>query len=306
MTDDPSASGQPEDQGVPVPPAFAPPELGALDAELARRRRVVRYVAALGVLGVVAAVVVVVAINSGGSSTKSAPIANNRANPASPVLGPVTSVPVQTLDAVGLGSIEALPKAVTGTPLTADGKPELLFIGAEFCPYCAGERWSMAVALSRFGTLHGVTTTESSSTDVDPDTHSLDFVGATYDSKYLSFVPVEAEDRNEQPLVRPSAAQTKLWDHYSNNQPGFPFLDFGNAYIALGPTFDPAVLAGLDQQQIAAKLINPADPVSRAVDGAANVLTATICELTQNQPGSVCGDSMITGLESRIDGSAAT
>ena len=46
----------------------------------------------------------------------------------------------------------------------------MLYIGAEFCPYCAAMRWSMAVALSRFGTftpLHGI---HSSSTDVDPST----------------------------------------------------------------------------------------------------------------------------------------
>src|SRR5215471_17073708 len=40
----------------------------------------------------------------------------------------------------------------SGAPLTSGGKPEMLYIGAEYCPYCAAMRWSMAVALSRFGT----------------------------------------------------------------------------------------------------------------------------------------------------------
>src|SRR5215469_5182042 len=59
---------------------------------------------------------------------------------------------------------------ITGVPasaLASDGKPEMLYIGAEYCPYCAAMRWSMAVALSRFGALstplHGI---HSSSSDV--------------------------------------------------------------------------------------------------------------------------------------------
>ncbi len=38
-------------------------------------------------------------------------------------------------------------------PAAADrrGKPEVLFVGAEFCPFCAAERWPLIVALSRFG-----------------------------------------------------------------------------------------------------------------------------------------------------------
>jgi hypothetical protein len=34
------------------------------------------------------------------------------------------------------------------TPIRA-GKPEMLYIGAEFCLYCAELRWPLAVALSR-------------------------------------------------------------------------------------------------------------------------------------------------------------
>ena len=76
----------------------------------------------------------------------------------------VTSVPASTLDAVGDGS-----GAVTGQAhddqrpdaLTANGKPEMLYMGAEYCPYCAAERWAMIVALSRFGTFTGLATVHS-------------------------------------------------------------------------------------------------------------------------------------------------
>ena len=44
------------------------------------------------------------------------------------------------------------PTKVTGSALTFDGKPGIFYYGAEYCPYCAAERWPVVVALSRFGT----------------------------------------------------------------------------------------------------------------------------------------------------------
>jgi hypothetical protein len=29
----------------------------------------------------------------------------------------------------------------------------MLYIGAEYCPYCAAERWPLVMALSKFGTF---------------------------------------------------------------------------------------------------------------------------------------------------------
>ena len=47
-----------------------------------------------------------------------------------------------TLAAVGQGSVaQPWTKASEPKPLTLHGKPELLYIGAEFCPVCAVERW---------------------------------------------------------------------------------------------------------------------------------------------------------------------
>jgi hypothetical protein len=79
----------------------------------------------------------------------------------SALTGKVTSVPAATLDQVGGGAVTSTPTRITGAPLTSGGKPEMLYMGAEYCPYCAAERWSMIVALSRFGTFNGLTTTRS-------------------------------------------------------------------------------------------------------------------------------------------------
>ena len=71
------------------------------------------------------------------------------------------------------------------------GKPELLYIGAEYCPFCAAQRWAMVAALSRFGTFSNLSLTHSASADVYPDTPTFSFYQSTYSSKYLTFTSVE-------------------------------------------------------------------------------------------------------------------
>ncbi len=48
-------------------------------------------------------------------------------------------------------------------------KPQVAYIGAEYCPFCASERWPMVIALSRLGTFSGLGLTTSSATDVFPE-----------------------------------------------------------------------------------------------------------------------------------------
>ena len=50
-------------------------------------------------------------------------------------------------------------------------------MGAEFCPFCAAERWPLIVALSRFGrftTLHNM---QSAQLSVFPAIQTFSFVG---------------------------------------------------------------------------------------------------------------------------------
>lgn len=274
-----------------------------------QRRRAIVVLSTVVTLAIVGAVIAVIAINSGGGTNKA--IVGNKTTIAA-VMKKVASVPAATLDSVGAGSAVAGPQAVSGVagasaPLTgANGKPQLLFIGAEFCPYCAAERWSMAVALSRFGKLSGTTFTASSGSDVYPNTSTLDFKDTTYTSKYLDFQPYEAEDRNQNPLQTVPSAANNLWGvlsakYVSNHQPGFPFLDYGNKWIMTGPTYVPDKLAGLTQTQIADQLADPTTDVAKGVDGAANIITATICNITNNQPASVCSSNTITTIQSEIN-----
>jgi hypothetical protein len=135
--------------------------------------------------------------------------------PAS-VTANIASVPASTLDTVGTGTTFGhTVTAASGAPLTAGGKPEVLYIGAEYCPYCATERWPLAVALSRFGTFTGLGGIHSSATDVYPSQPTLTFYRSAYVSKYLSFASVETTTENPRtPLQHLTAAQQGLLARY--------------------------------------------------------------------------------------------
>jgi Domain of unknown function (DUF929) len=172
----------------------------------------------------------------------------------------------------------------------------VLYIGAEYCPYCAAERWAMAVALSKFGTFTGLHGIHSSSSDVPPSIPTLTFYKTGYTSKYLVFTPVETttEDRNT-PLQKTTAAQQALLNKYdappyvSQGSTGaIPFVDFGNKFLVSGASYNPAVLQGKSWSEVAAALSDPASPISQGAVGAANSMTAAICKLTNNQPATAC------------------
>src|SRR6185437_9537503 len=121
------------------------------------------------------------------------------------VLKDVTSVSPTVAAKVGAGTaqnvFQATPK---GTALlTANGKPEVVYVGADWCPYCAATRWSTVVALSRFGSFSGLTLMRSSNNDTLPNTSTFSFQHATYTSGYISFNATETADRNRNTLATP-------------------------------------------------------------------------------------------------------
>ena len=272
-------------------------------AQQAQRRN--RMLIAGGAIVAVVAVVLSIAALSG-KSTTSTSSSGASAPPTGSALASVvtttTTVPAATLDQVGAGQVSATPSAITGPPLTSGGKPEMLYMGAEYCPYCAAERWSMVVALSRFGTFSGLAAIRSAAKDGAgqaepyPNTATWTFVNAQFASKYLTFTPVEMNTNIPDPstggyttLQTPTAEQQALLSKYdAANNGAIPFIDYGNKYLSVGASYDPGVLKGLTWSQIAADLHNPASPVAKAALGTANYMTAVICKLTGDQPASAC------------------
>jgi len=262
-----------------------------------RRKDQQRRVFAVG--GVVVALLAVIGIVIGALVSHSTS-SGQGAGPLPAGVQAKLTVPASTLAAVGIGSSSTgYLKPVTGSVLTAGGKPEMLYIGGEWCPYCAAERWAMAVALSRFGSFTPLKGIHSSSTDVYPNTATLTFYRATYTSNYLVFTPVENEDVNHNLLVAPTPSQQALWAKYDPPGDSYPFIDIGNRFIAT-VTYNPQVLQGLSWSQIAADLHNPSSAVAKGAVGSANLFTAAICKITGNAPASVCTAAPIPALEARI------
>ena len=124
----------------------------ALAARRARNRQV-GIASIVMVLVIVVTLVVIKVAGGGGSSggSVSSPAAGTpipRAQTAK-----LTSIPLSTLVAAPTTGLITSPQVIKDPKLTASGKPDLLFIGAEYCPVCATERWPMYVALAKFGTF---------------------------------------------------------------------------------------------------------------------------------------------------------
>ncbi len=204
-------------------------------AKETRRARNRTYgIVVIALVVVIVAVLVIVKAAGGGSGTGSGSEVDQASPPAgTPIpaatLAKLQSLPISTLTAAPTGGIVTTPQAVNGRALTADGKPELLFIGAEFCPHCAAERWPLYIALSKFGTFSPQPGRIHSANE-DGDVPTLTFYGTTYSSPYLTFTPVEVYTNKPQgdgyaPLQTPTQAQLTLWE--DTNGGSFPFVDFG-------------------------------------------------------------------------------
>jgi hypothetical protein len=251
---------------------------------------------------------------SGGGATNSA-TGFSATDPA--MVAQLTTIPESVFDSVGVSSQVvqvSAPLALKNQPLltgtTAAGAtvPEILYIGAEYCPYCAAQRWTTIIALSRFGTWSGLGNMTSAAKDSYANTPSFTFVRAVYKSKYLTFKSVEeytnqltASGSSYVTLQNPTAAEQKLILKYDTPKyvPGLtsadgnpiPFMTFANKFLVSGASYSPDTLTGLTRSAIATGLSDPTSPVTDAIIASANYQTAAICSLTKDQPSAVCTSS---------------
>ena len=273
----------------------------------ARQRRLV-LIAGGVILAVVAALVVIKLATTGNGTTASA---NQPAPPD--VVAAVAGVDPATFEQVGRGSVTNLLTPVRGTlERGPDGKPRVTYIGAEYCPFCAGERWALVAALSRFGTFSDLQLSHSASEDVYPNTPTFSFVGSSYSSPYVDFSPVELQSNvrsgnGYQTLQTPTTEQRNVLQTYdvppyvpAQSAGAIPFIDIGGQYALSGASYDISALRGMSAEQIAAALSDPSSQAAKGILGSANVLTAAICSATDNQPADVCASPTIQMLQSQM------
>lgn len=218
---------------------------------------------------------------------------------------------MQTLNTVSRQSLarKLEPAAVSLQPVSGptlgSAKPVVLYIGADFCPYCAALRWPLVVALLRFGNFDGLRYMRSSSNDVYPNTVTFSFHGAQYHSDYLQFEAVDLADRSGQPLSRPSDAQQTIFQQfdaapYTRTPGAIPFLYLGGRYIEIGAPISTAALSSLSWQNVARQLRAGQSALSNQIISAANVYSAAVCDLTGGKPANVCNSPAIEAARNKL------
>jgi hypothetical protein len=185
----------------------------------------------------VAAVVAIAGALVGVKLTSAPPAGGESVAPAA-VVQQITTVPAAVLARVNGGRPAAMLQAVRtpGRPLAIGGKPAIVFVSEESCPFCAAERWPLAVALAHFGTWSHLGSTRSSATDVYPNTATLSFRTARYRSAELTLRTTELADNSGRPLQAPTPLDTRLigtydappYVHSADQSGAVPFLDIGN------------------------------------------------------------------------------
>ncbi|MBV9445638.1 MAG: DUF929 family protein [Streptosporangiaceae bacterium] len=283
-----NATGTPP--GRPAGPAGRQRARERIAAQRAARKRAeVRRRLLLSAGAVAAVVAIVVSLVAVKLTSSPARLTASESSAPAAVTRQVTTVPDAALARVNPGQVAtALQKVTTSSsPLTIGGKPAIVFVSEESCPFCAAERWPLAIALSHFGTWSQLGVTRSAATDIYPDTATLSFRAARYHSTELTLHTTELTDNAGHTLQAPTSLDRELIGSYdvppyvnSADQSGsVPFLDIGNQYILAGAQYNPQVLAGLSATQIAAQLHDPSSPVAQAIDGSARIIIAAITQV---------------------------
>jgi Domain of unknown function (DUF929) len=175
----------------------------------------------------------------------------------------------------------------------------MLFIGAEFCPICATQRWPMTVALSHFGTFTNLQQTHSAVSDGDIPT--LSYYGSTFTSPYLTFTPVENTTNQPtssgyKPLQTPTPAQNALWQANSPSGETYPFIYIDGKWLLQTSQFPDTELEGHSFNQILNSVGNNNNTIGAAIDASAAVLIQKICSVTGEKPAATCAASKAAPL----------
>ena len=190
-------------------------------------------------------------------------------------------------------------KALNGPRVAKGSKVGILYVGADFCPFCAGQRWALVLTLLRFGNFQGLQFMASSPTDVFANTPTFSFQKATYKSKYVEFTPVETADRKGKKLESLNKSQNAIFNKfdappYSPSYGGIPFVYVDGQYMVSRPMVSPQNLSGMDWAQVVASLKNQESDLFQSVMPQVNALSAAICSLDGGNPDDVCSASGVT------------
>jgi len=241
---------------------------------------------------VIVVVLVVVAVTSGGGTSGGG--SNSTPLASASVLRQIEGVSPETMATQVKNDPPLAFPASTGntTVLMANGKPKIVYIGAEYCPYCGGERWAMIMALSKFGTFTGIKQITSSASDNPSAIPTFSFLGASYRSRYLVFDPTETQDVNRNPLQTPTAENAALEAKYDappyTQAGGIPFVYIGGKWVIDGASYDVTPMQHLSHATVAQAAATGSTKYGSDIQATAGAIVSRLCNLTHGQPGNVC------------------
>jgi hypothetical protein len=258
-----------------------------------------------GVVGLIAVIAALVIAKLVQSDSSPAPAGRSGLAPAA-VLRDMATIPAAAFDQVGYVSKNngvAPPSPIAGPVVQQGGKPLVVYVGADYCPFCAAERWPLVAALERFGSFKTIGATHSATNDVYPNTATFSFHPSSYSSPYLSLSTVELYGNRPvngsyPPIESPTPLERTLLRR-TDPKGTIPFIYFGR-YGINGATYNAQLLAGLTMRQIATASRDPVSEIGHSVLGAANLMTAAICQQTGGNPANVCSSTGVTAAAKHL------
>ena len=112
-----------------------------------------------------------------------------------------------------------------GTP---GSQVTFVYVGGEFCPYCAMERWAIVMALEHFGNFSGIQYYFSSEDNIP----TIDFTKISYTSNIVDFQHVEVYDNKQNNFQTLNDYQNTLYTKYGTGS--IPFICIGGKYFQSG------------------------------------------------------------------------
>ena len=208
----------------------------------------------------------------------------------------LTRIPLAAWDRARTDDIR--PLAIT-TDSSMPPQPTVLYIGAEYCPYCAAMKWALVTALNRFGTFNGLALSLSSAHDIFPLTPTLALAHARYESPYVTAQTIETEGKAPGQALPLTPIQVAAL-HRLDPSGAIPFLLIGNRYLLIGSPYSPAILHGANWHIIAAQLFTATTPTARIILGAGNEISLAICLSNGMRPTGVCRSDGVQRAEAVI------
>lgn len=183
---------------------------------------------------------------------------------------------------------------VSKDSMKRNGKLYVFFMGAEYCPYCAAERWAIVRALQKFGQWVGLKQTISAARD-EPylNLPTYDFTGATYTSPHIEFTSREVKDREFKPLQKLLKADEKLV-HKHDPRKEIPFLLIAGRFAQVGSGFTPKIFIGHTFRQTETELKKIESEIRKTIDDEANIIAALLC--VSGLPPEVCKETSVAEL----------